>query len=159
MRFGCAADHRFYWLLRNFRASSSPAPPAMILPALFLLSSLLTFVLGFDITGSIASNGHLSNPAILPPSTLLVLSSTNLEYKTHPSPSGSFTFRNITAGPSYLLEVECLTHTFSPLRIDTQNGEVEVYPTFRGNAWSHRGAKLATPVKVHATGIADYYVV
>src|SRR5271170_5755085 len=72
--------------------------PAMILTGLFFLSSLLALVLGLDITGSIASNGHLSTPAILPPSTLLILSSANLEYKTHPSPSGSFTFRNITAG-------------------------------------------------------------
>jgi hypothetical protein len=131
----------------------------MTLTGLFLLASLFALVLGLDITGSIVPNGHLSTPAVLPPSTLLILSSTNLEYKTHPSPSGSFTFRNITAGPSYLLEVECLTHTFSPLRIDTQNGEVEVYQTFRGNAWSHRGAKLATPVQLQATGIADYYVV
>ena len=131
----------------------------MILSGFFLLSSILSLACGLDITGYIVSNTHLSSPAVLPPSTLLILSSTNLEYKTHPSPSGSFTFRNITAGPSYLLEVECLTHTFSPLRIDTQNGEVEVYQTFRGNAWSHRGAKLVTPVQVQATGIADYYVV
>ena len=137
----------------------STVPPTMILSGCFLLSSLFSLAYGLDITGYIVSNVHLSSPAVLSPSTLLILSSTNLEYKTHPSPSGSFTFRNVSSGPSYLLEIECLTHTFAPLRIDTHNDEVEVYQTFRGNAWSHRGAQLATPIQVQATGKADYYVV
>jgi len=131
----------------------------MIFPGLVIVFSLVSLAWGLDIRGSIVPNVHLSSPAVLPPSTLLILSSTNLEYKAHPSPSGSFTFRNVSSGPSYLLEVECLTHSFSPLRLDTHNEEVEVYQTFRGNAWAHRGVQLATPVQVQAIGKADYYVV
>ena len=82
------------------------------------------------------------------------------EYKTHPTPSGSFKFRNVTAGPSYILQIECLTHAFPPLRIDTQNeDDVEVFQTFKGNAWSHRGAKLAYPIQIAPSAQADYYIV
>ena len=125
-----------------------------------LLLSLITFAQGLEITGSIpASNPHLASPAFLPPSTSLILSAHNRQYKTHPSPSGSFTFRNVTAGPSYLLQVECLTHTFPSLRIDTQNEDVEVYQTFKANEWNHRGAKLAYPIQLAPSSTADYYIV
>ena len=125
-----------------------------------VLTSLLGLACGLDISGSIpTSHPHLQSAALLPPSTLLVLSAPNVEYKTHPSSSGSFAFRNVTAGPSYLLHVECVTHAFPALRVDTQNGNVEVYQTFKGNAWSHRGAKLAYPIQLAPSAKADYYVV
>jgi hypothetical protein len=125
-----------------------------------LLLAFVTFTQGLEITGSIpASNPHLANPALLPPSTILILSAHNRQYKTHPSTSGTFTFRNVTAGPSYLLQVECLTHSFMPLRIDTQNGDVEVYQTFKANEWSHRGAKLSYPIRLAPSTTADYYIV
>lgn len=132
----------------------------MIIPVYFLLFSLFsTCTLGLDITGSITSNSHLLSLASLPPSTLVVLSSPNLEYKTHPTPRGLFKFRNVTAGPTYILQIECLTHSFPPLRVETQSEDIEVYQTFRGNAWSHRGAKLAYPIQITALAKADYYVV
>ena len=133
----------------------------MIIPFLILVFSLLPSITqGLDITGSISPNTHLLSASSLPPSTLLILSSSNLEYKTHQTPHGSFKFRNVTAGPSYILQIECLTHTFPPLRIDTQNeDDVEVYQTFRGNAWSHQGAKLAYPIQIAPSAQADYYVV
>jgi hypothetical protein len=127
---------------------------------LCLLWTFVALTRALDITGSIASvNPHLPSPAYLPPSTLLVLSAPNVEYKTHPSSSGSFTFRNVTAGLSYILHVECITHAFPPLRIDTQVGDVELYQTFKGNEWSHRGAKMSYPIQLVSSGKADYYVV
>lgn len=132
----------------------------MLLSLLLFLSSLLGLARGLDISGTIpASHPYLHSAALLPPGTLLVLSAPNVEYKTHPSASGSFTFHNVTAGPSYLLHVECVTHAFQPLRVDTQNGNVDVYQTFRGNAWSHRGAKLAYPIQLAPIARADYFVV
>ena len=133
----------------------------MIIPFLVLLFSLLPSITqGLDITGTISPNTHLLSTSSLPPSTLLILSSSHLEYKTHPTPNGSFKFRNVTAGPSYILEIECLTHTFPPLRIDTHNDDdMEVYQTFRGNAWSHRGAKLSYPIQIAPSAQADYYIV
>jgi len=132
----------------------------MLQVLLLLLFSLLpSLTHGLDITGSITPNRFLLSSALLPPSTLLTLSSPNLEYTTHPSPSGSFSFRNVTVGPSYILQVECLTNTFSPLRIDTQNEDVEVYQTFSANEWSHRGAKLSYPIQLFASSQADYYMV
>src|SRR6202035_4363302 len=121
----------------------------MILHVLFLLSSLLPLTQALDITGYIPSSSlNFESPALLPPSTLLVLSAPNVEYKTHPSPSGTFTFRNVTAGPSYLFRTECLSHTFTPLRVDTENGAIEIYQTFKANEWSHRGAKLPYPIQL-----------
>src|SRR5947207_10669509 len=99
---------------------------------LLVLTSLVVLVLGIDITGSISSSSALVSPSILPPTTLLSLTAPGLEYKTHPSASGSFTFRNVTAGPSYLFHVDCLTHTFPSLRVDTADDNVGVYQTFRG---------------------------
>jgi Protein of unknown function (DUF2012) len=125
-----------------------------------IILTFITFTQGLEITGSIpASNPHLANPAFLPPSTTLILSAHNRQYKTHPSTSGTFAFRNVTAGLSYLLQVECLTHSFPSLRIDTQNEDVEVYQTFKANEWSHRGAKLAYPILLAPSSTADYYIV
>ena len=153
------ADPNLYWCCETFAPSSPPF--TMILPYVVLLFSLIASITqGLDITGSISPNTHLLSASSLPPTTLLILSSSNLEYKTHSTPSGSFNFRNVTAGPSYILQIECLTHAFSPLRIDTQNeDDVEVYQTFRGNAWSHRGVKLAYPIQIAPSAQADYYVV
>jgi ER membrane protein complex subunit 7 len=134
----------------------------MIHSVLLFISSLLALTQALDITGSIAASNQLPSPALLPPSTLLVLSAPNLEYKTHASATGSFTFRNVTAGPSYLLQVQCLTHAFSPLRIDTtrEGNEVpEVYQTFRGNQWGHRGIRVTHPIELVPSAKADYYLV
>ena len=128
-----------------------------MLQLLVLLTSLVGLAYGLDISGAIAaSHPHLPSAALLPSSTLFVLSAPNLKYETHASSSGSFTFRNVTAGPSYLLHVECLTYSFQPLRVDTQHGNVEVYQTFNGNAWSHRGAKLAYPIQLAPAAKTEY---
>jgi Protein of unknown function (DUF2012) len=131
----------------------------MILHHLVLLASLLSFAFGIDIRGSISSSEHLPALAVLAPSTLILLSAPGIQYKTHPSPSGTFTYRNVTAGPSYLFEIDSITHIFPPLRIDTTNGQVEVYQTFKGNEWSCRGARLSYPIEITSTAKADYYIV
>ena len=131
----------------------------MILQLLLLLSFFLAFTQALDITGSIQLNTHLISAALLPPSTLVTLSGPGLEYATHATADGKFTFHNVAAGHSYLLQVECLTHIFPPLRVDTENEDVEVYQTFRGNEWNHRGAKLAYPIQIAPSAKADYYLV
>jgi Protein of unknown function (DUF2012) len=131
----------------------------MIRRVLLLLCCLSALVAALDITGSLIANSHLPSPALLPASTLLILSSASLDYRTHSAPDGHFAFRNVTAGPSYLLRIECITHTFPPLRIDTQNEVLEVYQTFPANEWNHKGAKLAYPIELGPSSRADYYVV
>jgi ER membrane protein complex subunit 7, beta-sandwich domain len=130
----------------------------MILHHVILLS-LLSFVLGIDISGSINSSPALLSPSILPPTTRIYLTAPGVEYFIHPSSTGKFTFRNVTVGPSYLFHVECLTHIFPSLRLDTATDRVEVYQTFKGNEWSHRGLLLDYPIQVSPTAQADYYVV
>lgn len=131
---------------------------SMLLLAL-LISSFLVFVQGMDIKGAILAHDNLPSPALLPPSTLLLLTAPGIQYQTHPSPKGEFTFRNVTAGPSYLFEIECITHSFPSLRIDTKGEQVEVYQTFRGNEWGHIGPRHEYPLQVSPSTKADYYVV
>jgi len=125
----------------------------------FLLFPLVALTNALDLKGTIIPNTDLASAAALPPSTLLILTSDNRIYTTHPSPIGGFTFHNVTVGPSYLLQVECLSLSFPRLRIDTGGEEVEVYQTFQGHAWSHRGAKLSYPIQLSASSQADYYIV
>jgi len=130
-----------------------------MLQRLFFLFFLLPCLINaLDIKGSIVPNVHLPSTAALPPSTLLILTSADLLYKTHPSSSGSFTFHNVTVGPSYLLQVESLTHSFPRLRIETQGAEVKVYQTVQGNSWSTRGIQLFYPIQLSASSRADYYL-
>lgn len=137
-----------------------PSLTIMLQLLYFLLFLLPALINALDIKGTIIPNVHLPSVAVLPPSTLLILTSANLIYKTHPSSSGSFTFHNVTVGPSYLLQVESVSHSFPRLRIDTQGEEeVEVYRTFQANSWSHRGAKLFYPIQLSASSQADYYIV
>ncbi|CAK7223631.1 hypothetical protein SCUCBS95973_005245 [Sporothrix curviconia] len=67
---------------------------------------------------------------------------------------GKLVFANVTAG-SYLGEVHCATHVFSPLRVDVEVEEgaganaarssllvTRVAETYRGNDWANRGEVL-----------------
>jgi Protein of unknown function (DUF2012) len=130
--------------------------------ALFLVCSQVLFAVALDIRGTIASNSHLLSPALLPPSTLLILSSPNLEYRTHPSPNGKFAFHNVSTegNPSYLLQVECITHKFPQMRIDIGDNDVDgVYQSFRMNKWNHKANTLPYPIEIAVTGTADFYAV
>ncbi|CAK7216983.1 hypothetical protein SBRCBS47491_003008 [Sporothrix bragantina] len=71
---------------------------------------------------------------------------------------GKLVFSNVTAG-SYLGEVHCATHVFSPLRVDVEEEAAEnaaasllvtrVTETYRGNDWANQGEVLqrVLPVK------------
>ena len=131
----------------------------LLLQTFLLLLFSITLVKSLDIKGIITATADLPSPALLPPSTLLLLSAPGRQYQTHPSPKGEFIIRNVTSGPSYLLEIECLTHLFPSLRIDTAGDEVEVYQTFRGNEWSHKGPKLEYPIYIAPSSKANYYAV
>lgn len=131
----------------------------MTLFLLVFLSSLTALCQCLDITGWIQTNNYLPSPSVLPASTLFILAAPGLEYTTHPTSTGKFIFRNVTAGPSYLLRVECITHTFPPLRVDTEEDAVEIYQTFQGNEWDHRGAKLTYPISIAPTSKPEYYMV
>jgi len=140
--------------------SPHPSSPILAMRLLaLLLWSFLVFVQGMDIKGTISAQDNLPSPALLPPSTLLLLTAPGIQYQTHPSPKGEFTFRNVTAGPSYLFEIECITHSFPSLRIDTTGERVEVHHTFRGNEWGHIGPRLEYPLQITPSTKADYYVV
>ncbi|KAI5841471.1 hypothetical protein DFP73DRAFT_481198 [Morchella snyderi] len=126
----------------------------------FLLASLLASVASaFTVTGTFAPSPHLPNPALLPPTTSLTLTTSGTTARTLISTSNGFTFHNISAG-SYLLDVACPSHHFAPLRVDvTGSGDVSVHTTFRGNEWSNLGEARPYPVMLHAIKTADYYVV
>jgi hypothetical protein len=125
----------------------------------FLVLFTLTLVRGLDVEGAISAHAFLPSPALLPPSTQLFLSAPGTLYHTHPAPNGAFIFRNVTAGPSYLFKIESITHSFPSLRIDTAGNSIEVYQTFKGNDWSHKGAQLEYPLHISPLAKADYYVV
>ena len=132
------------------------------LDGLLLLTCLVLFARGLDVKGSIKSNTHLLSPALLPLSSLIILSSPNYEYRTHPSPNGKFSFYNISTigNPSYLLQVECISHKFPQLRVDIEEQEIAgVYYSSRKNKWSHKGSTLSYPIELAATGKAEFYVV
>ena len=142
-----------------FRTVTEPLLTMMLQLLCFLLFLLAALANALDLKGTIIPNTYLASAAALPPGTLLLLTSENLFYKTHPSPTGAFTFHNVTVGPSYLLQVECLSHSFPRLRVDTGGEEVEVYETSQSHSWSHRGAKLSYPIQLFASSQADYYIV
>lgn len=100
----------------------------------------------FNIHGSFAPSALLPNPALLPPSTSLTLTTSGTTKRALVQQDNKFAFRDVPEG-SYLLDVQCPTHHFGPLRVDVDNtGEVNVYMTFRGNEWSNIGEKRNYPI-------------
>src|SRR5947209_5406978 len=76
-------------------------------------------VSAISITGRFEPSPALPNLSQLPPTTVLTLSTTPLENSRSSLilADNTFRFRNVTAG-SYLLDVNCRTHIFPPLRVD-----------------------------------------
>lgn len=90
----------------------------------------------------------LPTASILPSSTTASLTSTGHVLHAHLNTDNVFDFGNVSAG-SYLLDVHAHTHVFAPLRVDvhhiaaqSEDPEVEVWGTFRGNEWGNKGEKL-----------------
>lgn len=78
---------------------------------------------------------------------------------------GKLVFANVTAG-SYLGEVHCATHIFSPLRVDVEEegsaAEVDasllvtrITETYRGNDWANQGEVMRRVLPVKANGASD----
>lgn len=131
----------------------------------------------------IPSQGALSHPSTLPPSTHATLTTLHQTYSAPITTANYFDFRNVSAG-SYLLDVHCHTHVFAPLRVDVNQGvvdkveqvegeggeaqEVQVWGTWRGNEWSNKGEKVEVQevegrvgvwgFSVKATSAKEYFV-
>ena len=130
----------------------------------------------------VPASPNIANPSTLPPSTTALLTTISSQNIAHLQVDNTFHFRNITDG-SYLLEVQCVSHAFAPLRVDiakTEQGqgkrpvaelekEVESWGTFRGNEWSNRGEKVevrevdlhgrkAWGLDVRALGEKNYFI-
>ncbi|OTB04344.1 hypothetical protein M426DRAFT_320942 [Hypoxylon sp. CI-4A] len=97
----------------------------------------------------IPSTQQLPNPHSLPATTHATLTALGTSYDAPLTASGTFAFRNVTAG-SYLADVHCSTHAFAPLRVDVVqssiggedgNGRlvVKAWETYRGNDWENKG--------------------
>lgn len=120
---------------------------------------LSALVSAFTIEGSFAPSPLLPNPASLPPSTSLTLTTSGITKRTLIQRDNKFVFRNVSEG-SYLLDVQCQTHHFGPLRIDVdRSGDVKVHMTFRGNEWSNIGEKRNYPiVRIFFSGTPKDYI-
>ncbi|KAI1323818.1 Cys/Met metabolism PLP-dependent enzyme-domain-containing protein [Xylariaceae sp. FL0255] len=104
------------------------------------------------ITLSIAPQAHIPNPAVLRSSTHATLTSLGVSQSAPLSTSNTFVFRNVTPG-SYLCDIHCSTHGFSPLRVDVlpvegggqivgKGERIRAWETFRGNDWENKGEEL-----------------
>jgi ER membrane protein complex subunit 7 len=131
---------------------------------LSLLPLLSALVSALDIEGKFAPAALLPNPSVLPASTSLTLTTAGTTRRTLIRKDNTFSFRDVPEG-SYLLDVQCQTHLFTPLRVDVdRQGEVTVFQTFRGNEWSNKGERKSYPIVsfgIHLegwTGWADGFV-
>ncbi|RPB02622.1 hypothetical protein L873DRAFT_421192 [Choiromyces venosus 120613-1] len=126
---------------------------------LVLLPFLSVIVSALDIQGTFAPSPLLPNPSNLPSSTSLTLTTTGTTKRTLIRRDNTFSFRDVPEG-SYLLDVQCQTYQFAPLRVDVNGqGEVEVHQTFRGNEWRNKGEKKGYPIEIQPVRPIDYYIV
>ncbi|KAL0634461.1 hypothetical protein Q9L58_006632 [Maublancomyces gigas] len=120
---------------------------------------LSALVSAYSIHGSFVPSALLPNPALLPPSTSLTLTTSGTTRHALVQRDNKFVFRDVPEG-SYLLDVQCPTHHFGPLRVDVDSrGDANVYMTFRGNEWSNMGEKRDYPIELQPMRTAEYYVV
>ncbi|CUS15393.1 unnamed protein product [Tuber aestivum] len=126
---------------------------------LALLSFLSAIASALDVQGTFAPSPLLPNPSTLPPSTSLTLTTTGTAKRTLIRRDNTFSFHDVPEG-SYLLDVQCQTHQFAPLRVDVNGqGEVVVHQTFRGNEWRNKGEKKSYPIEIQPVRPIDYYIV
>lgn len=108
----------------------------LLSPLLAALASAAT------ITGSIGGGGG----ALVPADTAVTLTTAGAAHRALVRRDGSFVLRGVGAG-SYVLEGECRTRAFAPLRVDVaRDGAVAVFGTFRGGQWSNRGERRGLPI-------------
>jgi hypothetical protein len=114
---------------------------------LFLTAQLLSFAAALTtVRGLIPPSPQLPNPSSLPADTTLTLTTSGATHSTRLRADNTFAFRNVSEG-SYILDTQCSTHQFLPLRVDVaRDGEVKVTQTFRGNPWSNIGERRGVPI-------------
>lgn len=113
---------------------------------LVLLPFLPAIVSALDVQGTFAPSPLLPDPSTLPPSTSLTLTAAGTAKRTLIRRDNTFSFSDVPEG-SYLLDVQCQTYQFAPLRVDVNGqGEVVVHQTFRGNEWRNKGEKKSYPI-------------
>ena len=113
---------------------------------LVLLPFLPAIVSALDVQGTFTPSPLLPNPSTLPPSTSLTLTTAGIAKRTLIRRDNTFSFSDVPEG-SYLLDVQCQTYQFAPLRVDVNwQGEVVVYQTFRGNEWRNKGEEKSYPI-------------
>jgi len=113
---------------------------------LVLLPFLPAIISALDVQGTFAPSPLLPDPSTLPPSTSLTLTTAGIAKRTLIRRDNTFSFSDVPEG-SYLLDVQCQTYQFAPLRVDVNGqGEVVVHQTFRGNEWRNKGEEKSYPI-------------
>ncbi|KAI9669213.1 MAG: hypothetical protein M1817_004708 [Caeruleum heppii] len=129
------------------------------------LLSILSLLLPLLIPSTLSASLTLVPPPSLLPSltssTTAHLRTLGLHHSAPISRTGTFHFRNLTAG-SYLLDVAAADFVFEVLRVDVTDGErdeeIKVYATRRGIEWENRGVeRRERPVQVLVLGRKEYY--
>ncbi|RKF63679.1 putative upf0480 protein [Erysiphe neolycopersici] len=127
----------------------------MYLRKIFIFSTCLSIVFASHIQIIIPSVSITNTASKLPPSTHATLTTLSQIYSAPLREKGDFDFPNVTTG-SYLLEINCHSFFFAPLRVDVHDTEdnvngrqdiVEVSGTFRGNEWDNKGENIAVHTK------------
>ncbi|GAB7365409.1 hypothetical protein MBLNU230_g6487t1 [Neophaeotheca triangularis] len=144
----------------------------MLLPTTIGLLILSTLASAAKLTVSIAASPILPNPATLPPSThAVLLGPPGVRHQASLRTDNSFQFAGLVPA-SYLLTVHSHGNFFNSFRVDvssaglaeTAQETVEVWQTFRGNEWNHKGPSIGkgngeVDVQVRATGEKQFYQV
>ncbi|SPO03822.1 uncharacterized protein DNG_06505 [Cephalotrichum gorgonifer] len=137
-----------------------------ILPILGALA--VTLASATDVTLRIIRSPNC-NTHTLPPSSHATLTTLGKHHSALLTPAGEFVFHNVSEG-SYLADVHCSTHAFSPVRIDVavgggdEAGEkvvVEAWETYRGNSWGNKGEVMVGEggsVGVRCLGGKNYFI-
>ncbi|KAF1810994.1 hypothetical protein P152DRAFT_508314 [Eremomyces bilateralis CBS 781.70] len=129
-----------------------------------LLASIIPLSVASRLAISIPASAQIPQPASLSSSTYAILHSSGPSLTAPLTSRNTFEFGSLEPG-SYLLSVYCRDYAFEPLRVDV-SGEadeetVQVWQTFRGNAWDNkgelRGAGKDVTVDIRALGSNEYY--
>lgn len=125
-------------------------------------AALLTLAAAADLTLYLPPK---PNPFTLPANTHATLNSLHHHHSAPLSSVNTFVFRNVTPGESYLFDVYCSEHAYTPLRIDVGlNGDMKAWETYRGNDWANKGEEypilegsMGRGVELRFIGAKNYF--
>ena len=122
-----------------------------------IISVSLPLVKATTLTLTIPPSALLPNPSTLPSTTHAILSSSNDTLSALLTKSNTIHFAHIPPG-SYLCDIYTRDYNIHPLRVDVtlpesevgkenirrgwEDGEINVWQTFRGNEWGNKGESL-----------------